>query len=488
MAVPAFAEPTRLFEAKVRDALSAPAAILPDDATLQDAWDRARTLRGTLAVVAANGRLVGSFAAGDVLDWLARGIEPGDRIARLIGDRRLVIDADRHLLDAVVAMRRDRLPALAVTDARGRFLGLVALADVLHAGATPAFDVAAMLSGERSVDALARIAATEPEIAARMLACDVPAEQILATLSAINAELHRRVLDISLAELAADGWGAPPVPFAFAVMGSGGRRENLIAPDQDNALVIADHDETERRATESYFIALAERLTRTLDRVGFELCKGNVMATNPVWRKSLAEWREQISIWAGKRQPIHLLNSDVMLDVAHVAGDETLVCDLRRHMIGEMRRSPAFVRELYGIEQDHNVALNWFGFLKRETSEHEEPGVINLKMRGTLPLVEGARLLSLIAGIDATSTCARLHALGEAGKLRKDEVESLIDCYRTLVGMILRQQVEDARARRPITDYVVHDKLSPRDKTRLRRALREIEKFRTELPVRIGVT
>jgi signal-transduction protein with cAMP-binding, CBS, and nucleotidyltransferase domain len=485
--VPQLPEPTRLFEAKVRDCITAAAAVLDEEATLQDAWDRARNLRGTLAVVAGNGRLIGSFAAADVLDWLARGVKPTDRIARLLGDRRHVVDADRHLLDAVVAMRRERLPALAVTDARGRFLGLVTLTDVLHAGATPAFEVAAMLSGERSVEALGRIAASEPEIAARMLATHVPEEQILATLSDINAELHRRALDIALADLAADGWGQPPVPFAFAVMGSGGRRENLIGPDQDNALVIADHDEAERRATESYFIALAERLTRTLDRIGFELCKGNVMATNPVWRKSLAEWREQISIWASRRQPIHLLNSDVMLDVAHVAGDETLVCDLRRHMLAEMRRSPAFVRDLYGIEQDHTVALNWFGFLKRETSEHEEPGVINLKMRGTLPLVEGARLLSLIAGIDATSTSRRLAALAEAGKLQKDEVENLLDCFRTLVGMILAQQIEDARARRPITDYVVHEKLSARDKTRLRRALREIERFRTELPVRIGV-
>lgn len=480
-------EPTRLFEAKVRDHLSAAAAVLPEEATLQDAWDRARTLRGTFVVVAGNGRLLGSFAATDVLDWIARGAKPSDPVSRLVGERRHSIDADRRLLDAVIAMRRDRVPSLTVTDRKARYLGLVTLADVLLAGATPAFDVAAMLGGERSIEALARIAATAPDHAARLLAAHVPAEQILAFVTEVNAELHRRALDIALADLAADGWGQPPVAFALIVMGSGGRRENLLQPDQDNGFIIADHDNAERPAIEGYFISLAERLTSTLDRIGFTLCKGNVMATNPVWRKSLAEWREQLSIWTQRRQPLHLLNSDVMLDAAHVAGDRQLVDEVRRHMLSAMRQNAVFVRDLYGIEQDHNVALNWLGLLKRETSELEQPDVINLKMRGTLPLVEGARLLSVTAGIDETSTTGRLAALAAAGKLQNDETETLIDCFRSIIGLLLAQQIADAKAKLPITDYVQHEKLSGRDKTRLRRALREIEKFRSELPSRLGL-
>lgn len=485
--MPAIHEPTRLFQAKVRDHVTAAAAILPADATLADAIERLRATRGVAAIVASDGRLLGAFTANDVLEWIERGVKPNDGIAKLTAERRSAISGDRPLLDAVVALRRERLSALPVTDVRGRFLGLVTLTDVLLAGATPAFEIASQLAEASSVASLARIRSAAAETAARMLAEGVPEEQIIATLSDVNAELHRRALDIALADLAADGWGKPPAEFALIVMGSAARRESLIDPDQDNGLVIADHDPASYPAVESYFIALAERLTMTLDRIGFALCKGNVMATNPVWRKSLGEWREQVAIWAQRRQPIHLLNSDVLLDVACVAGDETLVSDLRRHMIAAMRQTPQFVRELYGIEQDHTVALNWFGFLKRETSEYEVEGVINLKMRGTLPLVEGARLLSLMAGIDATSTTGRLAALTEAGALQKDEVETLVDCFRVIVGLILIRQIEDARADRPITDYVVVEKLSARDRTRLKRALREIERFRNELPVRLGV-
>ncbi len=485
--MPSMPEPTRLFEARIRDCLTAPAATLGEEATLQEAWEAARNGRGPFVVLGKEGRLAGAFSPSDVLDWLARGIKPGERIAALLPGRRAPLDADTRLLDAVVALERARVSALPVTDRGDRFLGVVSLCDILQSGATPAFSLAAMLAADDSIDGLRRAFAKLPDVTADLLAAGTPEEQILALLSDVNGELHRRALALVVEDLAADGWGAPPVEFALVVMGSGGRRENLLLPDQDNGLILADHVEAQRPAVESYFISLAERLTATLAAIGFALCKGNVMATNPVWRKPITEWRQQIDVWTQRRQPLHLLNSDVLLDVAHVAGAERLTIALRRHMLDAMSATPQFVRDLYRIEEDHGVALNWLGLLKREVSESEEPGVINLKMRGTLPLVEGARLLSVLTRIPATSTTARLEALADAGKLDKDEATTLIDCFRAIAGMILTQQVADARAGRPITDYVVHEALAGRDKTRLRRALREIETFRADLPSRLGL-
>ena len=45
-----------------------------------------------------------------------------------------------------------------------------------------------------------------------------------------------------------EGHGAPPCPYAMLVLGSGGRGESLMAPDQDNAIVFA-HGEPEGRKT-----------------------------------------------------------------------------------------------------------------------------------------------------------------------------------------------------------------------------------------------
>ena len=132
----------------------------------------------------------------------------------------------------------------------------------------------------------------------------------------------------------------PPVPFALILMGSAGRGECLLAPDQDNGFVLADYDDAAHTRIDAYFVPLAERFTQLLDAIGFPLCLGNVMATNPVWRKRISEWRRQIAIWLRKRTEAQLLLSDILVDFQHVWGDAALSQALRAsHHAGD-RREP----------------------------------------------------------------------------------------------------------------------------------------------------
>ena len=72
--------------------------------------------------------------------------------------------------------------------------------------------------------------------------------------------------------------------------------------------------------------------------------------------------------------------------------------------------------------------------------------MVNLKLRGTLPLVEGTRLLALKAGIPATSTLARLAALKERGALNAADHDDLAGAFQHITHLLLRQQLEDFRA------------------------------------------
>ena len=66
-----------------------------------------------------------------------------------------------------------------------------------------------------------------------------------ALVNALNDDITRAVLGQSLATMEAAGWGEPPVPFAVLVMGSAGRAESLLHPDQDNGFILADHPQSE---------------------------------------------------------------------------------------------------------------------------------------------------------------------------------------------------------------------------------------------------
>ena len=87
----------------------------------------------------------------------------------------------------------------------------------------------------------------------------------------------------------------------FAVLGSAGRGESLLAMDQDNALVFADGEPD--GAEDRWFAALGAHVADILHEVGVPYCKGGVMAKNPQWRGSLATWRERIADWIGALQP-----------------------------------------------------------------------------------------------------------------------------------------------------------------------------------------
>lgn len=114
--------------------------------------------------------------------------------------------------------------------------------------------------------------------------------------------------------------------------------------------------------------------------------------------------------------------------------------------------------------------------------------MINLKLRGTLPLVEAARLLALRAGLPETSTLARLDGLLAAGALNPDDHDNLKDAFQFISHLLLRQQLEDAAAGREIGEFVPEERLSKREKDHLVTCLRNIVNVRTLLGADLAVS
>ncbi len=132
------------------------------------------------------------------------------------------------------------------------------------------------------------------------------------------------------------------------------------------------------------------------------------------------------------------------------------------------------------------MALGWFGRLRPAPDEDASAHGMNLKMSGTLPLVEGARLLSLGAGVAATGTLARLERARGAGTLSGAEHEALAAAYGLISRLVLRQQVGNARAGREVDDYVGEESLTAHEQSQLVAALRLVATFRARLKAEFG--
>ena len=124
-------------------------------------------------------------------------------------------------------------------------------------------------------------------LAAGLLADGQDARQVAQIIAAEARAMTARAAEIAEAELAEAGHGPVPADYALLVLGSGGRGESLLAPDQDNALVIADDYAGDLDSADDWFTRFATRVNEILDRAGIPYCKGGVMAKNRRWRRRL---------------------------------------------------------------------------------------------------------------------------------------------------------------------------------------------------------
>ncbi|MCP1673787.1 signal-transduction protein with cAMP-binding, CBS, and nucleotidyltransferase domain [Natronocella acetinitrilica] len=419
--------------------------------------DRERQIRGLIGPVELLSRLRGpdapALTAGEIMDQGVRAVPAGEPLYRLFG-----------------TLRQGR--PLAVVDDDGGLVGLLSAEQFMDAALPSSLGSGPNFPQADTTEALDALKRSQVAIAADLLAEKVPATDIQRLLSALNDDLYRRVLSRVIAGLDADGWGRPPVAFAVIVMGSGGRRESLLAPDQDNGLVIDDYPDEQHAAVDSYFAELGHRLAVRLDRVGIPLCTGHVMASNPLWRKARSQWLAQIRGWMRHRSNQGLLNACILLDMRAVAGELSLADAVREAMVDAVARSPGFLRALTLNESTKEVGLGWFDRLIPEGGEGPHAGELNIKRNGIMPIVEAIRLYALSRGLTETGTLERLGRLGEAGLLDRHDLDALSHAYGYMCFLLLRQQAADMRAGRPPGRHVPPDSLTRRENDTLVRSMK----------------
>lgn len=281
--------------------------------------------------------------------------------------------------------------------------------------------------------------------------------QIGNVLAAVSDALARRLLELAEREL-----GPPPCPYSWIVLGSEGRREQVLLSDQDNALVYL---EDAPRAGE-YFQALAELVVDGLIKAGFPRCPGDYMATS--WCKPLDEWEALFAHWVEIPEPQALLEAQIFLDFRAVHGGVSLE-PLARILMAGGRRS-RFLHNLARAVLRFRPPLAPLGRIR--TAD----GWIDLKTGGISAIVMLARLYALAGGAAGHSTLERLEAAAEAGTLSPAGAEILGESFRFLTRLRLQEQFRMLRRGEEPSNRVRLDALSPLERRRLGEALRAVRK------------
>ena len=231
--------------------------------------------------------------------------QPADRFA---GRPLQTIEADCHVYVALARMERLGVQHLAVVNVTGALVGVLTARALLRMRAGRALALGDQIEIAESAADMAKVQAGLPALAKALLAEAVDARGVAAVISAVCRDISGRAATLAERDMAAAGLGPPPAPYAFLVLGSGGRGESLLAADQDNALVHAGAE-----ADDPWYAELGRRAADILDGSGIPYCKGAVMAANSRWRASLDGWRGRIRRWVERPEGESLLNVEHLL-------------------------------------------------------------------------------------------------------------------------------------------------------------------------------
>jgi DNA polymerase-3 subunit epsilon/CBS domain-containing protein len=451
---------------RVRDVMSAPAVTVAGGLAVRDALAILLEKRISSVLVTGSGGRVGIVTERDVLRALRDegSGKPVPRLEEIMSHPLKTVPEEAFVYRAIGRIERLGVRHLAVDNRRNEVVGLVTSRDLLQQRATAAIALGDEIDSAADVAALGAAWAKLPWVARSLLDEDADPDSITQVISAEICALTARAAHIAEQRQAAAGRGAPPVPYAVMVLGSGGRGESLLAADQDNAIVYANGapDGPEDR----WFEELAVHMCDILDQIGVPYCRGGVMAKNAACRHSVADWRTVIDGWIERSEPIDLLSVDIFFDGVPVHGDLALADGIFDYAYEQGYSKPRFTMLMSGLAHDWRPPLNIFGGFRKD-----EQGRVDVKKHGLLPIFTGVRTLAIKHGIHERSTAARLRAAGPAAAVSPDEIEAIIGAHRIFLRALLEQQLIDSERGVPLSNAVEIKRLSPARRRELQDAL-----------------
>ncbi len=247
------------------------------------------------------------------------------------------------------------------------------------------------------------------------------------------------------------------------VMGSEGRAEQTIRTDQDNGLILSEP------VPQADLDAFRADFTAALERFGFPPCPGEVMVRNPLWSKTVDQYRADIRTWSAAPSEESHMNVAILYDAEAVAGDADLLQTVKAELIGAMRGERVRLAHFAHAVDQFPIPIGLFNSLAAREGE-----AIDLKKGAIFPVVHGVRSLALERGLGETNTAERIARLAELGALDKDfarELTQALFCVMTL-------RLDAKLGLGPAGARVEPGRLTGMERDLLRDALRIVKQFR----------
>ena len=450
------------------------------DASLQDALQRMADANvRTIVVVDAAEMPVGIFTLVDLLRRVSLPQRPlATPIADVMTAPIVTMPATATVYEAMHRMAEGAIRQVVVVDG-GRARGVVNERDLFALQRVSMRKAIEGLNAAGDLGALKRANDDIRRLTLNLLAQGVGAEPLTRTIASLNDALSRRVLELEVGRHRLDD-----IRWCWLALGSEGRGEQTFATDQDNAIIFDADDDATTEARRARLLALARDVNAALDELGFPLCTGNVMASNPEMCLSVAEWRTRFLGWVRTPTPESLLAANIVFDFRAVHGELGLADSLREWLFDYTRDNKLFLRLMVQNALEAEPPLGIIrGFATADEGAYK--GTFDVKSRGTRLFVDAARVLALDKGVADPATAARLRQACGSLRVEPRLIDAMIDGFHFLQLLRLRQQAATSDA--GAANRIEPDALNEVDQRVLKEAFRQAKKLQQLLRQVYGI-
>jgi CBS domain-containing protein len=451
-----------LFSATIREIGIRSPVFLDASATVADA---ARVMREKRCrtVFVRDGARTGIFTTSNFLDIVIDQVPSDSRISTRARYELFCCERDEYVFSALLLMTRKNINRVIVTEC-GEPVGELSQIDLLSFFSSHSHLVSRQIESAATFEDLVEAARNIDPLIETLNSGGMKTPQLARLVQALDLRVMARLWALL----------APPRMIeesTLLVLGSGGRGEQILKTDQDNALIFSDRLDRDEVA------AVADRFCAALRQLGYPPCSGGIMLNNSDWRGTIQDWKARIHHWIYQPQKDTWMYLAAWLDATVAAGNETALAQCQAQLSQYARNETQWLGWLANaiMQFDQGQAENpfWKHLLNRRAQAR-----FDIKKGGIFPLVHGLRVLALEHGVKASNSFERLEALQAVEVIDRELGESLGEALAFLMKLRLSGGIE-ARRWGDVADNIVDTgKLSFLERDSLKDSLAIVRRFK----------
>ncbi len=393
-----------------------------------------------------------------------------DKVIKIASKGIIHINENDFLFNAQLMMAKFGMKRVVVKNDNNEIIGILDQISLSSFFATNTFAVSNEIVHAETVEELKVAAHSFIKIIKSLNAKGVKIEFISKLINQLNKKLLNKLYRLLAPKELVDN-------SCLVVMGSEGRGEQILRTDQDNALIIDDACNLDKKSIEQFTCVLTE----TLVDFGFPRCEGNIMVSNSYWCRKKSDFKELIYSWINQPTPDNIMTTSIFLDSTCVSGNKKLLSELKEYLFNAVGNSQTFNSNFAKVITNFDVPLGFLDGFVLDSKNSQHKNELNVKKGGIFIIVHGIRALCLEKHIFKTNTTKRIKALIEIGVFDDETAQELIMAFNFLSKLKLKFSLEKLDKKEKIDNYLNPDSLNSMEKDLLKDSFKIVIKLKKKL-------